>query len=57
MVDHGAVPFSDPFCDGFGWDEEGDLVWPGKKGQGGGGAGEWGEGGGCLLYTSDAADE
>lgn len=30
MVQHGAVPYSDPFCDGFGWDEEGELVWPGK---------------------------
>ena len=30
MVDHGAVPYADPFCDGFGWDEEGELVWPGK---------------------------
>jgi hypothetical protein len=45
MVDHGAVPFSDPFCDGFGWDEEGELVWPGK---GGGGGGEGGGGGPAL---------
>lgn len=37
MVDKGAVPYSDPFCDGFGWDEEGELVWPGKgEGSGGG---------------------
>ena len=35
MVEHGAVPYSDPFCDGFGWDEDGELVWPGKKGEGG----------------------
>ena len=30
MVEHGAIPYADPFCDGFGWDEEGVLTWPGK---------------------------
>ena len=50
MVEHGAVPYSDPFCDGFGWDEDGELVWPGKKGEG---EGE-GEGGSPNPALPDA---
>ena len=49
MVEHGAVPFADPFCDGFGWDEEGELVWPGKKAGQGQGQGEGGSGRNAAL--------
>lgn len=58
MSSKNAVPFSDPFCDGFGWDETGELVWPGKRRSSseaeGGGGGDGGGGEGATSSSSAA---